>query len=100
MEPIESLKLQIEQKFPEVKAKIDEPLHKDIGVWYLDLSFMDYNISVVWWKSHPENGFGINTQDSEALFGEVGADEIRPDMDQTIQRVLEIFQEKTGQKIS
>jgi hypothetical protein len=71
--------------FPAARMALDEPLRKS-GLWALDVFLPDYHLAIVW---QARNGFGL-VADKAHAFGE-GADEVFPDLDTALPRVIRLL---------
>ncbi len=88
--PIESLRDQLHERFPEASVQLDRP-KKSSGVWYLDLTRDGQSVVVQWQQ---RNGFGISSP-SESGYG-AGADEVYQDEEATYGRVVSLLLSRTS----
>lgn len=83
--PIESLKRQLEKRFPQASITVDRP-RKQSGVWYLDV-FCDGHPVVIQWQDG--NGFGVSSSPTHD-YGE-GADEVYRDEEAAYGRAISLI---------
>ena len=87
--PIESLKRQLEKRFPQASITLDRPRNRS-GVWYLDVHCDDHPVIIQWQEG---KGFGVSSSPGHA-YGE-GADEIYPNEEATYGRVVSLLLSRT-----
>lgn len=88
--PIESLKRQLEKRFPDASFSLDHPRNRS-GVWYLDVLCDGHPVVIQWQEG---KGFGVSSSPEHA-YGE-GADEVYPDDEAAYGRVISLILSRTS----
>ncbi len=82
--PVESIKRQLADRFPQAVLTLDHPRNRS-GVWYLDLVVDGHPVVIQWQEG---KGFGVSSSPAHG-YGE-GADEVYPDTESTYGRVISL----------